>query len=670
MANPPTSIDSLSAPPPLPPENIPPQDVKKSDASNNAVKRWKTILILVTGIAYLFYVMWCLLLMSVLPSADGETGLAMIGAATCALAGLIFFITGLVTFFHISKSPASVRSRKFALIKLIVITVPGLVLSVVTPMLILRTAPLTIDIVSPAAGADLVAPITMTFSMEKSFARMQREGFVPLKYRWDINGDGTVDQETLDPSIIATFEREGIYTVRVVMQDAGNATKQASRKFIIRQAVFSVTPTTPVIDQPTAFSLAHLYPDPEVVEAVGWDFDGNGTIDEETEGVQSSYTYVTIGNVKVTAVVRLTNKTQIQYSRTISVEIPPELPFPVTVTSQPKNLIGTPPFSALFTVNTDEPLHSVQWTFGDGQKAEGERVTHTFTQKGSYGVTANVRSASGVVASVTTVVKVVDRLEIGDLKFEGTTKVQGNKISGEVPLTVDLKPITAVPFVTFTWEAPEATEIGSTEETLQAIFRRAGTYTITLVGQDTQDKVFRLPITVEVKPQASFIDIRMEPDTGVAPLTVKFDASETSIPGEDITGFIWNFGDSSPQEFGGAVTQHIYRTAGTYVVNVTVRTTSGKQQNTSKTLVVRAPLFQARILPSRLSGNAPLTVAFDGTASTGNIASYLWDFGDGSQNDGSKAEHTYTTPGTYTVDLTVTDTSGKTQSSSVTITVN
>lgn len=573
-------------------------------------------------------------------------------------------------FFHIAKSQVSAQSRKFALIKLIVLVVPGLILSAVTPLMILQTAPLTIDITNPAAGADLVAPITMTFSMEKSLPRMANEGFRPLKYRWDINGDGSVDQETLDSSIIATFEREGVYTVAVQMQDAGGATKSATRRFVIRQAVFSVTPSTPVIDQPTAFSLAHLYPDPEAVTAVAWDFDGDGNIDEETEGVQSSYTYVTVGNVKVSAVVRLANNTQIQYSRTISVQTPPELPFPVSIMTQPNNLIGTPPFSALFSVETDEPLHSVQWTFGDGQKAEGERATHTFTQKGSYGVTAKVRSASGAIADVTTVVKVVDRLDIGDLRFEGTTRVQGNKITGEVPLTVDLRPVTAVPFVTFTWEAPEATEVGSTDNMLQAIFRRAGTYTITLVGRDTQDKVFRLPLTVEVKPQASFVEITMDPDTGVAPLTVKFDASETSIPGEDITGFIWNFGDGSAQEFGGAVTQHLYRSAGTYVVNLTVRTTSGKQQSTTKTLVVRAPLFQSRILPSRLSGNAPLTVVFDGTASTGNIASYLWSFGDGAQNDGAETEHTYTSPGTYKVELTVTDTAGKTQTSSVTITVN
>jgi glucose/arabinose dehydrogenase/PKD repeat protein len=58
------------------------------------------------------------------------------------------------------------------------------------------------------------------------------------------------------------------------------------------------------------------------------------------------------------------------------------------------------------------------------------------------------------------------------------------------------------------------------------------------------------------------------------------------------------------------------------------------------------------------AGDVPLTVQFDGTASTdadGDQLTYEWDFGDGSSSSGAEASHTYTTAGTYTATLRVSD---------------
>jgi glucose/arabinose dehydrogenase len=69
------------------------------------------------------------------------------------------------------------------------------------------------------------------------------------------------------------------------------------------------------------------------------------------------------------------------------------------------------------------------------------------------------------------------------------------------------------------------------------------------------------------------------------------------------------------------------------------------------------------------TGNAPLTVAFDGT---GDTLSYAWDLdGDGAFDDGtgSQASFTYQTQGSHTATLRVTDTGGASDTDSVTITV-
>ena len=51
------------------------------------------------------------------------------------------------------------------------------------------------------------------------------------------------------------------------------------------------------------------------------------------------------------------------------------------------------------------------------------------------------------------------------------------------------------------------------------------------------------------------------------------------------------------------------------------------------------------------SGPAPLPVQFTDT-STGSVASWSWDFGDGSISAAQYPSHTYSTTGTYTVSLT------------------
>jgi PKD repeat protein len=59
-------------------------------------------------------------------------------------------------------------------------------------------------------------------------------------------------------------------------------------------------------------------------------------------------------------------------------------------------------------------------------------------------------------------------------------------------------------------------------------------------------------------------------------------------------------------------------------------------------------------------GVAPLSVDFDASSSVddGAIASYIWDFGDGSDGNGVSPRHTFNVPGAYPVTLTVTDSFG------------
>ncbi|MBO0593397.1 PKD domain-containing protein, partial [Cellulophaga sp. E16_2] len=101
------------------------------------------------------------------------------------------------------------------------------------------------------------------------------------------------------------------------------------------------------------------------------------------------------------------------------------------------------------------------------------------------------------------------------------------------------------------------------------------------------------------------------------------------------------------------------QTIQTYTVNVTVP--SANQAPTA-------------IATSDVTSGAPsLDVQFTGDTSTdpdtGDVLTYAWDFGDGSTATTVNPSHTFTTAGTYTVTLTVTDDGTPAQNSTDTITI-
>jgi glucose/arabinose dehydrogenase len=85
----------------------------------------------------------------------------------------------------------------------------------------------------------------------------------------------------------------------------------------------------------------------------------------------------------------------------------------------------------------------------------------------------------------------------------------------------------------------------------------------------------------------------------------------------------------------------------------------------------RAPLAVAAANPT--NGSTPLTVAFDGTASSDpdgdTLVSYAWNFGDGQTGTGATVAHEYAVAGTYSAVLTVSDGQTTGQSQPITISV-
>ncbi|WP_444996066.1 PKD domain-containing protein [Aliikangiella sp. IMCC44359] len=74
--------------------------------------------------------------------------------------------------------------------------------------------------------------------------------------------------------------------------------------------------------------------------------------------------------------------------------------------------------------------------------------------------------------------------------------------------------------------------------------------------------------------------------------------------------------------------------------------------------------------PYNGAANSPISFSSNGsTDPDGNISSYSWDFGDGNTSTSANPSHSYSSAGSYTVSLTVTDNGGLTASDTATATI-
>lgn len=175
-------------------------------------------------------------------------------------------------------------------------------------------------------------------------------------------------------------------------------------------------------------------------------------------------------------------------------------------------------------------------------------------------------------------------------------------------------------------------------------------------------------------PTASFNPI---PSSGDAPLDVLLDASSSQDSDGEIVDYQWDFGDGNTGS--GSAPTHVFQSTGTYTVDLTVADNDGATDSTSETITVTddgssagnsSP--DASFTASPTSGEAPLNVAFDASDSTdsdGSITSYSWDFGDGYSDSGVAPDHTYSSSGTYSAELTVIDDDNASDSTTTTIDV-
>ena len=165
------------------------------------------------------------------------------------------------------------------------------------------------------------------------------------------------------------------------------------------------------------------------------------------------------------------------------------------------------------------------------------------------------------------------------------------------------------------------------------------------------------------------------PPFAYPPYEPTFDASASSSPDGAIISYEWNFGDGETDT--GVIVSHVYEEKGQYEVTLIVTDSNG--QTGARIEVVealnRAPTARFTFSPYWIY--AQQEARFNASESSdpdGEIVQYLWNFGDGTSDEGMVVDHAFpysTSGGAWqpTVTLTVIDESGKASTTSKTINV-
>ncbi|PIQ77106.1 hypothetical protein COV82_06295, partial [Candidatus Peregrinibacteria bacterium CG11_big_fil_rev_8_21_14_0_20_46_8] len=340
------------------------------------------------------------------------------------------------------------------------------------------------------------------------------------------------------------------------------------------------------------------------------------------------------------------------------------------------NPVRTVQLTAPITINFDAqyaPINTAQyeilsykWDFGTDDILFGNPQTYTYKDLGNYTVTLTVavkERATGETEDVTFTKDVTIQ------NVRASVVIDAKPAQGPAPLEVifDGSSSTSVngEITAYAWDLDEDGSFDDgTSAQVTNTFTKIGSYLIKLRVIDSTGEASigekEIVVTEPETPTANITIKDIEGTTLAVGTSYIFSGESSSSPVGRIERYRWNFSDGG--EGSNRTVSHTFTEPGQYVVSLVITDENDGRDETEITVTVNAP--DAAPVPivkttpaledNVVRGPAPLTVTFDGSASTDpndDIVEYNWDFTNDGTNDKAqeKTVYTFEKAGTYTV---------------------
>lgn len=325
------------------------------------------------------------------------------------------------------------------------------------------------------------------------------EGIIE-NFEWDF-GDGVIRQ---GKQVSYAFENEGIYTVKLRMNDDKGNETNVTKEYIVSNSpsgLFANIQTTPEKNENAEalvgttpfrvnFTGGHSSATNEEIVEYKWDFDNDGTVDASGQNVE--YVFTESGSFTTNlSIISATGKSAVKQ---IQVEVAGSALKPI-VTAEPN--VGQVPLTVKFDATaTKEPadsnIVSFRWDFGDGTpiKKGLPIMTHRYDRTGDFKVTVTAITDTNEIASSEVLV------------FVNPVPLQAcfeqSRETGSAPLTISFDPKCSTgPASKFNWSFGNGDT--SIDRKPTYTFTESGTYEVELevVSVDNDVSTFRNTIVVE-----------------------------------------------------------------------------------------------------------------------------------------------------------------------------
>ena len=423
-------------------------------------------------------------------------------------------------------------------------------------------------------------------------------------------------------------------------------------------AQFSGTPLSGSVPLTVAFDASSST---GTITSYAWDFDNNGVTDYTGTIPTASYTYAAAGTYTVKLTVTgpggSDNEVKTNYI-TVTAPVKPVAAFIGTPTS------GYAPLTVQFTDQSTNTPTSWKWEYKKGsgswtQFSTAQNPAYTFTATGTYSIRLTATNAAGsntlTKSSYITV----------STPPKPVAAFTASPTSGLPPLLVQFTDKSTNTPTSWKWEYQKSgtstwTQF-STAQNPSYTFTATGTYSIRLTatnagGSNTLTKSNYITVTSPPAPVAAFT---ATPTSGLVPLAVQFTDQSTNTP----TSWKWEYqksGTSTWTQFSTAQNpSYTFTTLGKYSIRLTATNAGGSNTLTKSNFIQvgQCGVVVASFTGSPTSGPKPLNVQFTDN-SYGPIDTWEWDFQNNGVFDSVQRNplFTYTSKGTYSVKLRVTNT--------------